>query len=144
MEAGPPGPEARRGAVWGTLAAAALCVSSRTVCPNRIRLRFRLRAGHPVCRVFIPLTALAVALLLTIARRLPRMATGMIVGSCAIVMTIWGPRNWASRWRLRSARGGFLGATIATFVADHFRTAALSKKIVTVSLACLQWPLTSG
>ena len=75
-----PGPEARRGAVWGTLAAAAICV---------IIAGLYLRSGFGyafdftfvivVASVLIPLVALAVALLLTIARRLPRMATGMMV-----------------------------------------------------------------
>ena len=41
--------------------------------------------------IFIPLVALLVMLLLSIARKLPRSATGVIVGSCMVVMMLWGP-----------------------------------------------------
>jgi dienelactone hydrolase len=95
--------------------------------------------------VLIPLVALAVALLLTIARKLPRMATGTMVGSCAVVMMIWGPPELAVPMAIAIGLAeGLLGATIATFVAGHFRTAALSKKIVTVSLCVLAGAINIG
>jgi dienelactone hydrolase len=134
-----PGPEARRGAVWGTLAAAALCV---VIAGLYLRSGFGYAFDFAFAIVFaavlIPLMALAIALLLTIARKLPRMATGMIVGSCAIVMMAWGPPQLG--FAMANAIGlaeGFLGAAIATFVAGHFGEAALSKKIVAVSLCVL-------
>src|ERR1039458_4562169 len=77
-----PGPEARRGAVWGTLAAAAACV---VIAGLYLRSGFGYAFDFAFAIVFaavlIPLIALAVALLLTIARRLPRMATGTIGGA---------------------------------------------------------------
>jgi dienelactone hydrolase len=86
----------------------------------------------------VPLTALAVALLLTIARKLPRMATGVIVGSCAVVMLVWMPPQLGLPMAIAAGLAeGILGATIATFAAGHFGAAALSKKIVTVSLCLL-------
>jgi dienelactone hydrolase len=133
-----PGPEARRGAVWGTLAAAAVCVVLAG-------LYLRTGFGHLFDFVFaiifaaivIPLVALAVALLLTIARKLPRLATGMIVGCCSIVMLLWYPPQLGFLVAiLVGLTEGFLGATIATFVAGHFARAALSKKIIT-SVLCL-------
>jgi len=131
-----PGPEARRGAVWGTLAVAALCV---VIAGLYVRTGFGYAFDFAFAILFaalvIPLIALAVALLLTIARKLPRMATGMIVGSCAIVMMVWGPPQLGAPMAIAIGLAeGFLGATIATFVAGHFGTAALSKKIITVSL----------
>jgi hypothetical protein len=87
-----PGIEARRGAVWGTLAAAAVCVAIGGL---YIDTGFGYVFDFAFCilfaAIFIPLVALLVVLLLSIARKLPRFATGLIVGSCFIVMTLWGP-----------------------------------------------------
>lgn len=133
-----PGPEARRGAVWGTLGAAAVCV---VIAGLYLRTGFGYLFDFAFAIVFaailIPLVALAVALLLSIARRLPRMATGMVVGSCVIVMLLWGPPQLGVL--LATEIGlveGFLGAAIATFFFGRFSQAALSKKIIT-SVLCL-------
>ncbi|PYU03171.1 MAG: hypothetical protein DMG33_17295, partial [Acidobacteria bacterium] len=87
-----PGPEARRGAVWGTLAAAAACV---IIAGLYLRTGFGYVFDFSFAVVFaavlIPLVAVSVALLLTIARKLPRLATGMIIGSCVVVMLVWSP-----------------------------------------------------
>jgi len=133
-----PGPEARRGAVWGTLAAAAICV---VIAGLYLRSGFGYAFDFAFAIIFaaalIPLVALAVALLLTIARRLPRMATGMMIGCCAVVMLVWGPPQLGiSMAIVMGLADGFLGATIATFLAARFGQAALSKKIVT-TLLCL-------
>ena len=131
-----PGPESRRGAVWGTLATAAICA---------LIAGFYLRTGFGfafdfafaivAAAVIVPLTAIVVALLLTIARHLPRMATGFIVGSCTIVMLLFFPPQLGILMAIGVGLAeGILGATIATFVVAGFGRAALSKKIVTVSL----------
>jgi dienelactone hydrolase len=134
-----PGPEARRGAVWGTLAAAAVCVII-----GGIYLRsgfgyvFDFAFAILFAALLIPLTALLVALLLTIARKLPRFATGMIIGSCAIVMAFWGPPELGIVMAIGIGLStGILGATIATFFWGNFRHAAVSKKIVVASLFVL-------
>lgn len=134
-----PGPETRRGAVWGTLAAAAACVAiAGLYLRSGFGYAFDFAFAIVFAAVLIPLTMLAVALLLTIARRLPRMATGAIVGSCAIVMLAWGPPQLGIPMAIAIGLAeGLLGATIATFAAGHFGAAALSKKIVTVSLFVL-------
>src|SRR2546425_4999571 len=125
-----PGPEARRGAVWGTLAAAAACV---IIAGLYLRTGFGYVFDFSFAVVFaavlIPLVAVSVALLLTIARKLPRLATGMIIGSCAIVMLVWSPPQLGMVMAiLIGFAEGFLGATPATCVAGRVRPAAPGKK----------------
>ena len=68
------------------------------------------------------------------------MATGIIVGACAIVMLVWMPPQLGLPMAIVIGLAeGVLGATIATFMAGHFREAALGKKIVTVRCACWPW-----
>jgi MFS family permease/dienelactone hydrolase len=134
-----PGPEARRGAVWGTLAAAAVCVViAGLYLHTGFGYLFDFAFAILVSAALIPLVALAVALLLTIARKLPRFASGMIIGSCTIVMLVWSPPELG--FAMAAAAGlaaGFLGATIATFFSGRFAQAALSKKIITSVLCVL-------
>ncbi len=134
-----PGPEARRGAVWGTLAAAAACVViAGLYLRTGFGYTFDFAFATVVAAILIPLVAVIVALLLTIARKLPRMATGMIVGSCSIVMLVWSPPELGVGMAIAAGLiEGFLGAAIATFLAVHFATAARSKKIVTAVLCVL-------
>jgi dienelactone hydrolase len=134
-----PGPEARRGAVWGTLAAAAACV---VIAGLYLRTGFGYAFDFAFATVFaalvIPLTALAVALLLTIARKLPRMATGMVVGSCAIVMALWGPPELGVLMAIVVGLiEGILGATIATILVGGLGQAAVKKKILVALLFLL-------
>jgi len=134
-----PGREARRGAVWGTLAAAAICV---IIGGLYIQTGFGYLFDFAFCilfaAIFIPLVALLVVLLLSIARKLPRYATGVIIGSCTIVMTLWGPPQLGVFMAiLMGLAAGILGAAIATFFWGHFRQAALSKKIIVALLFVL-------
>src|SRR5208282_1570689 len=112
-----PGREARRGAVWGTLAAAAICV---IIGGLYIQTGFGYLFDFAFCILFavilIPLVALLVVLLLSIARKLPRYATGVIVGSCTVVMMLWGPPELGIFIAIIvGLTEGILGATIATF-----------------------------
>lgn len=134
-----PGPEARRGAVWGTLAAAAgSVIIAGLYARTGFGYAFDFTLAIVFAAVLIPLVALAVALLLTIARRLPRMATGMMVGACAIVMlTLMPPQLGFPMAMVIGLAEGLLGATIATFISGGFGQAALAKKIITVSLCVL-------
>jgi len=127
-----PGREARRGAVWGTLGAAVVSV---IIGGLYIQTGFGYLFDFAFCILFaailIPLVALLVVLLLSIFRKLPRFATGVIVGSCMIVMTLWGPPQLGIFMAIfMGLAAGFLGATIATFFWGNFGQAALSKKIV--------------
>jgi dienelactone hydrolase len=134
-----PGPEARRGAVWGTLAAAAACV---VIGGLYLRTGFGYLFDFSFCILFaavlIPLTALLVSLLLTLFRKLPRFATGVIVGSCMVVMTLWGPPQLGVVMAIEIGLStGLLGATIATFFWGDFGRAALSKRIIVLLLFVL-------
>src|SRR5580658_6004958 len=61
-----PGPEARRGAVWGTLAAAAVCVVvGGLYLRSGFGYAFDFAFAIAFAALLIPLTMLAVALLLT-------------------------------------------------------------------------------
>jgi dienelactone hydrolase len=127
-----PGPETRRGAVWGTLAAAAA-----TVVIGGLYLKtgfgyvFDFAFATLFAALCIPLTALAVMLLLTILRKLPRLASGMVVGSCMVVMMLWGPLELGVPIAIAiGLTEGILGATIATFLAGEFGQVALRKKIL--------------
>jgi dienelactone hydrolase len=133
-----PGPETRRGAVWGTLAAAAVCIAiAGLTARTGFGYAFDFGLAILLAVVLIPVIALSVALLLTIARQLPRLATGIIVGACAIIMMVWMPPQLGFPMAIVIGLAeGVLGATIAAFIAGRFGEAALSKKIVTVSL-CL-------
>jgi len=134
-----PGPEARRGAVWGTLAAAAACVAiAGLYARTGFGYAFDFALAILFAAVLIPLVALAVALLLTIARHLPRRATGVIVGAGVIVMQVWlVPQLGLPMAIVICLAEGVLGATIATFVSGHFGEATLAKKVVTASLCVL-------
>ncbi|MGB9465674.1 MAG: hypothetical protein WBR10_11220 [Candidatus Acidiferrum sp.] len=127
-----PGPEARRGAICGTLAAAAATV---VIGGLYLQTGFGYFFDFAFCilfaAIFIPLVALLVALLFTIARHLPRFATGFIIGSCMIVMALWGPPELgAPMAALVGLTEGILGATIATFFWGRFGQSAVSKKII--------------
>jgi hypothetical protein len=83
--------------------------------------------------VLISLVAGVVALLLTIAGTLPRMATGWIIGSSVIVMLAWLPPHVGIAMAIVVGLAeGFLGAAIATVAVGRFAEAALSKKIIAV------------
>ncbi len=134
-----PGREARRGAVWGTLLAAAICV---VIGGLYIDTGFGYLFDFAFCILFaailIPLVTLLVVLLLSIARKLPRYATGVIIGSCAVVMMLWGPPQLGLALAiLVGLATGILGATIATFFWGHFGQAALSKKVIVALLFVL-------
>ena len=127
-----PGPESRRGAVWGTLAAAAATVViGGLYLQTGFGYLFDFAFATLFAALCIPLTALAVMLLLTILRKLPRLASGLVVGACMVVMMLWGPPELGVPMAIAMGlSAGILGATIATFLAGGFRQAALRKKIL--------------
>ncbi len=134
-----PGRPERRGGVWGTLAAAAVAV---VIGGLYLHTGFGYAVDFAFALVFagvaIPLIMLAVALLLTIARKLPRLATGMMVGCCSIVMLIWGPPELGVVMAVGIGLAyGLLGATIAAFVTGEFGRSGLAKRIITVVLCLL-------
>lgn len=136
-----PGPEARRGAVWGTLAAATI---TAIIGGLYIRTGFGYVFDLTFCILFaalvIPVIALLVALLLKLFRKLPLLATGCTLGSCMIVMALWGrssPELGAFMAIGMGLATGFLGATIATFFWGNFGQSTLRKKLVVAVLFLL-------
>src|SRR5580700_7130420 len=131
-----PGREARRGAVWGTLAAAAVSV---IIAGLYLQTGFGYIFDFVFCILFatisIPLVALLVVLLLSMARKLPRYATGIIIGSSTMVMALWGPPELGVVMAIGIGLStGILGATMATFFWGNFSQAALSKKVIVALL----------
>jgi dienelactone hydrolase len=127
-----PGPEVRRGVVWGTLAAAAASVVIAGLC-LKTGFGYAFDFGFAIlfAALCIPLIMLGVMLLLTILRKLPRLVTGMVVGCGVIVMMLWGPFDLGvAMATVVGLTEGVLGATIATFVAGGFAQSALRKKIL--------------
>src|ERR1700757_563898 len=117
-----PGPEVRRGVVWGTLAAAAASVVIAGLC-LKTGFGYAFDFGFAIlfAALCIPLIMLGVMLLLTILRKLPRLVTGMVVGCGVIVMMLWGPFDLGvAMATVVGLTEGVLGATIATFVAGGF------------------------
>src|SRR5580700_10639207 len=130
------GREARRGAVWGTLAAAAVSV---IIAGLYLQTGFGYIFDFVFCILFatisIPLVALLVVLLLSMARKLPRYATGIIIGSSTMVMALWGPPELGVVMAMGIGLStGILGATIATFFWGNFSQAALGKKVIVALL----------
>jgi dienelactone hydrolase len=129
-----PGPEAPQGAAWAIVAAAAgTAIIGGLYLESGFGRWIDFPFAFAVAAIGIPLVALLVALLLTIFRKLPRLLSGIVFGSCmfiALAFDAIGPV-------LAAAVGlmvGVLGATTATFLFGHFREAALSKKIITAVL----------
>jgi dienelactone hydrolase len=129
----------RRGAVWGALAAAVgATVIAGLYLETGFGYAFDFTFAIVAAALIVVVVALVVALVLTILRKLPRMAAGFIVGSCAIVMLVFSPPPLGIFVAiLVGLAEGYLGATIATFVAGGFPQAALSKKIFAVLLCML-------
>ena len=134
-----PSSQARRGAVWGTLAAAlvAVLIEGRYV-RTGFGFSFDLTAAAIAAAIVIPLTAVVLALLLTIFRKLPRMATGLMIGSCVVVMLVFSLSELGVTMAIVAGLAeGFLGAAIASFVTGRFARAALSKKTIIATLCLL-------
>ena len=131
-----PGPEARRGAVWAVLIASAIMAFvGGFYLHSGFGLFLDLAFAYGVAALGIPLAALVIMLLLTILRRLPRAATGFIAAVCIFIALPWPPELGYTLGAFIVLVEGVLGATIATFIFGHFREAALSKKIITISFA---------
>jgi dienelactone hydrolase len=93
-----------------------------------------LAFAFAVAALGIPLVALLFALLLTILRRLPRLVSGFIFGSCLFISMLWPQQLGIGLGIVFGLVEGVLGATIATFLFGGFRRVSLGKKIVTVVL----------
>lgn len=139
-----PGPEARRGASWGAIATAFVAALVGgwfldTGFGLWADLPFALAVGGLLLLVSIAL----VPLLLTIARKLPRLAAGFVVGSLLVVVLVGGPAGLIVG-PILVVIGGVMGATVAVFLSGTLAGATTRKKVVTVGLFALSLASAAG
>ena len=88
-----PGPEARAGAVWGAIAVALwMAIVGGLYLKTGFGLFIDLAFALTVAALGVPLVMLAVWLILTILRKLPRWFTGLLVGACLLVGLAFSPQ----------------------------------------------------
>jgi len=131
-----PGAEARRGAIWAALATVLWAI---VVGALNLKLGYGLWANFlfacAVAALGIPLVTLGVALVLTILRRLPRVAAGFLVGAFLFLVALFWFDSlgfWTAGALL--AIECMLGAATATVLAAGWGSAARSKRIVTIAI----------
>ncbi len=139
-----PGPEARRGAVWGSISAASVCT---LIAGRYLNTGFGLWIDILFCIVVAALLILVsaglVSLLLTILRKLPRLVSGLIFGSIAVIALTFMPLG-IGVGPLVCLSAGILGAAIATWFSAGFSGANTKKKAVTIGLFVLSLAATVG
>ncbi len=132
-----PGPEARKGAVWGCLAAA---LASAVVVGRYMILGFGLWFDLLFCIVvgaLLVLICIAVLpLILTILRKLPRLVSAIILGSGLTIFMSFGPVGPGVA-PIACLSAGIFGATVATLASSGFGRSTLRKKIATWTLLVL-------
>jgi dienelactone hydrolase len=132
-----PGPEAGKGALWGAILVALwIAIVAGIYLQSGFGLTVDLAFALTVAALGVPLVALAVWLLLTILRSLPRMFTGILIGVCVLGGLAFFPQLGIPFGAILVLIECTLGATLATLLSGHFRDGHLSKKIVTITL-CL-------
>src|ERR1700722_20149800 len=130
-----PGPEARKGAVWGAvLVALWIAIVGGIYLQSGFGLAVDLAFTLTVAAVGVPLAALLIALLLKLLRKLPLLFTGLLIGACLLVGLAFPPELGIPFGAILLLIECTLGATLATLLAGHFREAHLSKRIITVTL----------
>jgi len=139
-----PGSEARHGAVWGCIAAA---FAGAIAAGNFLNTGFGLLPDILFCILagafVILLSILLIPFVLTIIRKLPRLASGLISGSVIILLLAFSPIG-VVLGPLACLCAGFLGAAIATLLHRNFRSASTKKKIMTAALCILSLAGISG
>lgn len=132
-----PGPEVRAGAVWGCVLA---LIPALAVAARYMELGFGWWAdlvfSLAAAAVLMLLALAIVPLLLTILRKLPRLASGIIFGCVLIYVGAFLPVG-VVLGPLVCLAAGVLGATIATWRSGTLRTAAKKKIAATALLGVL-------
>jgi hypothetical protein len=130
-----PGPEARKGALWGAILLALwIAIVGGIYLKSGFGRPIDISFALLVAALGVPLVALAVWLLLTILRRLPRFFTGILIGACLLVGLAFPAQLGIPFGAILLLIECTLGATLATILFGHFREAHLSKKIITIAL----------
>ena len=126
------GPEARKGAAVGVLlVTGAMAVIAGWNLHSGFGLLADLLFAFLVAAIAIPLVALITAIMLTIARRLPRRATAFFLGACIFMAMPWPPQLGLPLGVVCGLLEGLFGATLATLIAGNIWRAPLSRKLVT-------------
>jgi hypothetical protein len=126
-----PGPEARRGAVYGCLGAAAVATAIETTYINLgwgpwLDLAFCLVAAT----IIVSAVALVVRALLFLGARLPASETALMVGASLVVMFVLPSEAGFPAAVAVGTLEGFLGAAVASVLLGSFGRAARPKKAV--------------
>ncbi|MGA3201188.1 MAG: hypothetical protein ABSF12_01710 [Bryobacteraceae bacterium] len=130
-----PGPEARKGAIWGAvLVALWIAIVGGIYLKSGFGLAVDLAFALIVALLGVPLVALLVVLLLKILRKLPVSTTAILFGVLALVMLAWSPQLGSLFGAILLLTECTLGAAVATILTGRFREAHLSKKIITITL----------
>jgi hypothetical protein len=130
-----PGPEARTGVIWAAqITAAVAALIGGYYLHSGFGLWIDLVFAFAVGALVVSLGALGVALLLTLFRKLPRLATGIVVGTCLFIVIQWPLELGLALGASVLLVEGVLGATIATFLHGHFQAAPRSKRVFTTTL----------
>jgi dienelactone hydrolase len=134
-----PAREARRGAMW---AAFVTVIWAIVVGALNLKLGYGVWANFlfacGVAALGIPLVTVAVALILTILRKLPRLAAGFVVGAFLFLVALF----WFDSLGYWTAGALLLiectlGAAIATVLAAGWRGAARNKRVVSIAIGVL-------
>jgi dienelactone hydrolase len=132
-----PGPEARGGAAWGSLAAALVAA---VIAGRYMKTGFGWWIDFLFCfavaALVILISAALVPLLLTILRKLPRLVSGMILGSVFVIGLAFMPLGLGVG-PIACLPAAILGASLATLFSAGFRQAAARKKALTLGLFVL-------
>ena len=134
-----PGPEARRGGILAIIVTAAVAAFiGAWALQSGFGFWLDFLFAYVVAALVIGLSWLVVALLLTILRRLPRTASGIVAGSFVLIGLLWGIPSLGAAVSLTFCLvEGVLGATLATMFTRGFGGLAASKRIVTVAMFVL-------
>ena len=139
-----PGPEARRGAIRGSLAAAFLwAIAVGRYMKSGFGLWFDLGFCLVAGALIILISIALVPLLLTILRKLPRLASGIIFGCVVVILLGLSPIGVLVA-PVTCLVAAFLGAAVSSLRPGNFRQAARKKKILILVIFVLSFSAMAG
>ena len=109
---------------------------SRALSAERLRVAVDTLFCFVAAALLILISIAIVPLLFTIARKLPRLASGILFGCAVIIALVTAPVG-AAVGPIACLAAGALGATIATFASGALKLATARKKIATAVLFAL-------
>jgi len=139
-----PGPEARKGAIWGAIAVALwIAVVGGYYLKSGFGLAVDLAFALVLAAVGVPLVMLAVWLILTILRKLPRWFTGLLVGVCMLVGLEFPPQLGIPFGAILLLTECILGAAIALLLVRRKIVTAMFLIAALASNLTIYWFLSS-